>query len=202
MVKRSPKIQRGFSLVELVLVVAIMLAIAAMALPKFLNFTATYQLRGGLNAVSGVIQQARQNAVRSNATIQVVSSALGSTSIIYGDTNGNSSWDTTERGAQLSKQIKIKTSGYPGDAYANVSTYAVESQTTPIKFNARGLPCVVSGTLCQNLDASSGSSIPVGFVIYVQNTGKYGSTGWGAVTISPAGRVQTWIWNGNAYSKQ
>jgi prepilin-type N-terminal cleavage/methylation domain-containing protein len=194
--------RRGFSLIELVMVIAIMLAIAAMAMPKFLTFAATYQLRSGLDSVAGVVQQTRVNAVRGNKVIQVQSTASGNSSIIYGDTDASGTWSNGEPGAQLPKQVQIKTSGYPGNAYTSVSTYSAESQSTAIKFNARGLPCVVISGICENLDTSGATNVPVGFVLYVQNTGKYGLTGWGAVTITPAGRIQEWIWNGSSYSQQ
>lgn len=206
MTRLRTKRYRGFSLIELVLVVAIMLAIAAMAMPQFLTFTASYRLRNGLNAVAGVMQQARMEAIRKNTTVQVVNSASGSSSIVFADLDGDGNWSGGEPGAQLPKQVQVKTSGYPGDAYASLWTglttsYSAESQSTAIKFNSRGLPCVVlSGTVCTNLDTTGGGGTPVGFVRYVQNTGT--GSAWGAVTISPAGRIQTSTWNGSSYSQQ
>jgi hypothetical protein len=38
-------------------------------------------------------------------------------------------------------------------------------------------------------------------VVYFTDTRTVGTPGWAAVTISPAGRVASWIWNGSSWSE-
>lgn len=192
------KDRRGFSLVELIMVMAIMLAVAAIAAPRFISYVSNYQLRAGLNSVAGVLQQTRMIAVRKNAHINFLTYQSGNRTFVYGDTNGDSTWNTGEPVAQLPSKVSIQSSGFPGDARDNTS----ESTSLTPQFNSRGLPCVMISSICQNLDTTSPTPQPVGFVIYVQNTGVFGVQGWGAVTVTPAGRIRIWIWNGASYSGQ
>src|SRR5205823_2804861 len=57
---------RGFSIMELLIVVAIILIIAAVAIPNFQSVMAQIRLRSSASAVAGVIQQARIRSVRDN----------------------------------------------------------------------------------------------------------------------------------------
>jgi hypothetical protein len=57
-------------------------------------------------------------------------------------------------------------------------------------FNPRGIPCAI---------VSSVTTCPKGMVIYFTDTRNVGSPGWGAVSVSPAGRVKTWLWKGDAW---
>jgi prepilin-type N-terminal cleavage/methylation domain-containing protein len=193
--------RRGFSLVELIMVMAIMLAVAAIALPRFTTFVSNYQLRAGLTGVSGVLQQTRMLAVRKNTHINLLTYSASNRTFVYGDVDANSSWSNGEPVAELPAKISIQTSGFPGDA-TTIPNFAAEPQSVTPQFNSRGLPCVMISGICQNLDTSSATPQQVGFVIYVQNTGRFGVSNWGAVTVTPAGRIQTWIWNGGSYSQQ
>src|SRR5215469_17061647 len=56
--------QRGFSIIELVVVVVIMLIIAAFAIPAFLNMVPTTRQRGSASDFSGLTNAARINAVQ------------------------------------------------------------------------------------------------------------------------------------------
>lgn len=193
--------RRGFSLVELIMVLAIMLAIAAIAAPRFITFVSNYQLKAGLSGVSGVLQQARMVAVRKNTNVTVTTYSASNRTFVYGDLDGNGSWSNGEPVAELPTKVSIQTSGNPGDA-TTIPNFTAEASSVAIQFNARGLPCVSISGICENLNTTASPVRNVGFVIYVQNTGRFGVSNWGAVTVTPAGRIQNWIWNGGAYSQQ
>jgi prepilin-type N-terminal cleavage/methylation domain-containing protein len=193
--------RRGFSLIELIMVMAIMLAVAAMAMPRFITFVSSYQLKAGLNGVSGVLQQTRMIAVRKNTHIKVRTYSASGRDFVYGDLDDNNSWSSGEPVAQLPTKVTIQTTGNPGNA-TTIPNFTAQAQSVAVQFNSRGLPCVMLSTICQNLDTTASPSQQIGFVIYVQNTGRFGVTGWGAVTVTPAGRIQSWIWNGGSYSQQ
>src|SRR5947209_17591745 len=58
--------QRGFSLLELLIVVAIIVAVSAFAIPKFQDALADIRLRANANSLSSLLQQARMQAVKTN----------------------------------------------------------------------------------------------------------------------------------------
>jgi prepilin-type N-terminal cleavage/methylation domain-containing protein len=62
---------RGFTLLELVLVLAILAAISAMAIPSVLNTTRQIKLAANARAVERELQVARMKAVKSNRAIRV-----------------------------------------------------------------------------------------------------------------------------------
>ena len=175
---------RGFSLLELVIVVAIMLAISAYAIPNVISAIGDYKLKNTMSQVAGICQQQRMVAVRTNATVQVTS--------------------TTVAGL-LPKGVSRVTSGAPTlDTTSYLSSYGVtnyqaqdQSSTYAAQFNSRGLPCAGLLTACSNWDGTK----QVGFLIYFKMDKTLGGSGWGAITITPAGRINTWFYSGSSYQK-
>jgi prepilin-type N-terminal cleavage/methylation domain-containing protein len=197
--QRSHGSQRGFSLVELLVVVAIMLVVAAAAMPNFISFISTYKLRSVLQQTNGMLQQMRMEAVRRNTSIPLRTATVNSSAVGYADMNNNSALDATEPSVTFPANITVISTGHPGDATTIPGFTAQTGSGVMPQFNARGLPCVPvpspSGA-CQNF---SGTSV-VGFVIYVRNQSTMGGVSWGAITITPAGRIRSWLWNGSNYS--
>jgi Tfp pilus assembly protein FimT len=190
--------EMGFSLTELLIVAAVMLVVGAMAAPTVINTVDAYKMRSSAMDVEGLVQRARMRAVRDNAfyfvrTQQVVANGQTVTQI-YIDLNGNNVADTGERLIQLPITMSMPNAGYPALSQATLG-FAPEPSGTTVAFNARGLPCIVTTTICSNWDNPN----PVGFVWYLQDTRTRG-TGWAAVSISPAGRVKVWTWNGNSWT--
>jgi prepilin-type N-terminal cleavage/methylation domain-containing protein len=68
--KRADNV-RGFTLLELVLVLAVLAVISAMAIPAFLNTTRQIRVAANARAVERELQGARMKAVRSNRAIRV-----------------------------------------------------------------------------------------------------------------------------------
>jgi Tfp pilus assembly protein FimT len=61
----------GFSLVELVVVVGIMMVLAAMTMPAIGRYFRLYKIRGAQQQVSGAIQTARNRAISKNVNLGV-----------------------------------------------------------------------------------------------------------------------------------
>src|SRR5712675_2185674 len=61
----------GFSLLELMMVIAIMLIMAAVSAPPILAAIAHTKLRGASSNLSGLIQSSRMQAIRRNKTVTV-----------------------------------------------------------------------------------------------------------------------------------
>src|SRR5436190_23697481 len=70
---------RGFTLIELVLVLAILVVISAMAIPAVLNTSRQIRLSANARQVERELQGARMKAVRSNRAIRVRFNCPGAT---------------------------------------------------------------------------------------------------------------------------
>jgi prepilin-type N-terminal cleavage/methylation domain-containing protein len=192
----------GFSLVELIMVMAIMLAIAAIALPRFITAVSDYQLKSAMSQAAGLLQQQRMKAVALNTTLQLTPGTKDNgRSYAWVDlAGGTAAYAVPDPIVELPKNISVVSSGYPGDATTGLNYTAQNVSSAVIKFNARGLPCVGTGGACANSITVGSTTQQVGFVLYFKNDKSFGVSSWGAVTITPAGRIRSWFYNGSTYS--
>jgi prepilin-type N-terminal cleavage/methylation domain-containing protein len=197
------KSQAGFTLQEIMVVVAIGLVITAMGAPVMSNAIANMKLRGSMTSVSGLLQNTRAIAVQQNVTKTACHFNRTTTpySLIYFVKNGTDC--TTATLATADPQIEMEA---PINPYAsptgtgaptvldNTTQLSVISSplTTDPSFNSRGIPCqyVTAGACTTN----------VSFVQYYKDNRIGGSGGWAAISISPAGRIRRWFWSGSAWT--
>src|SRR6202158_6529520 len=83
---------RGFSLIELFIVVFVVLVIAGIAIPNILTAVANIRLRASAGDLAGLMQQARILAAKNNTTYPVRYTTTGGAQIAYVDLNGNGSF--------------------------------------------------------------------------------------------------------------
>ena len=81
----------GFTLVELLITIAIVGVLAAIALPSFTEFIARSNLRSSAESILNALQLARAEAVRRNeqVTFSLNPNSTGATSWRVADSNGN-----------------------------------------------------------------------------------------------------------------
>jgi prepilin-type N-terminal cleavage/methylation domain-containing protein len=190
------KAQKGFSLLELVTVVAIILIVTAMAVPAVRQTISSYQLDASGHAVASMLQQVRSAAVQNNTPYYTQYDgaagpgiAFAVPAVRYADTFAyQASIDPTV--AVASNVVFLPAAGTP-PTYTGLETAMGMAAGTAqingvIAFNARGLPCSLAATgnkwRCLNTANS-------GFVWFLQNNL---TQQWAAITVSPAGRMKTW----------
>ena len=99
---------RGFSLLELIIVMAISISIVAFATPTFLRAFYTIRLKSAASNLSGLMQQARIQAARRNAVITVKYRINANTQQAYIDFNNNDQWDAPEE--RLVEMVRTRSS--------------------------------------------------------------------------------------------
>lgn len=213
-IRKTRPAQRGFTLIELIIVLIIIMVVSAAAVPQLMRTIAAVRVRSSADTVAGLIQKIRQQAVKDNKFYTGITQNLGISTKLCVDLNWNGNCDVTEFSVGLANFMTLAaappdtsliTCGPLGPTlcpagYPPGLNYVPEPQVVLPSYSARGLPCVgkVPATppkwpLEQCLQTDPNSLLPVGFlyVLQYQNTQSFS-----AIAVTPAGRVTTWTYNG------
>lgn len=197
--KRSAQTRaRGFSLLELLVVVSMGIVVAAIAIPSMMTVIANFRLRGGMNSLSGLLQNCRMIAVQKNTIMTAKFTVMAGGPVAYvkkaGDTSALNNTDPqAELGAPVTQVTTPTGTGAPPaltSATLGFTPQTYQPSTSLPGFNSRGLPCSYASGVC---------TAGVGYAFYFSDTRPMTKSAWAAVTITPAGRVKTWFWNGGAW---
>ena len=186
--------RRGFTLAETLIVVGIAAAVTVTALPRMTTVIANAKLRGSMTSLSGLLQNARMTAVQRNKT-KTTCFAGGTTTRLMGFIKSAvDSCVLTTNDSQVEMEAPISKlttpTGLGAPSAVSTTVLGFTPQTGNPSFNPLGLPCAYSGGTC-----TSG-----GFIYYFKDNRIAGSGGWAAISISPAGRIKRWFWNGSAWT--
>jgi len=192
----------GFSLVELTIVLAIALVVSAFAIPTLTTTMDGIRLRGSTGSATNIAQRCRMQAAKRNLYQRLHFSTCANRVVLFVTDGTDAAACPAAAGNSLSSQLwfgnEFSIPGVPAGAGAPPQLTSAQmwgTATAPNKnvdpyFNARGLPCLPNaGGVCTNT---------TGFVYYYRYRSG-GRTRWAANSISPAGRIESWIWNGNAW---
>jgi prepilin-type N-terminal cleavage/methylation domain-containing protein len=202
--------ERGFTLIELVGVVAVLLVVAGMGVPNFMNAMRSARLKGAVSDFAGILQSARIRAVDDDRyySVYVLGGAAPEAFVdIYpqqpsgASGSGGTQTDPKDPIIGINSEVVQKPVGAAPNtvslkalflpANATVALYDESVANPPITFGARGLPCSASALTCK-------THIPAGDVAYWAFFQDNISLSWGAVTVTPAGRVRRWLFTGGA----
>ena len=195
----------GFSMLELMIVIAISMVMAVYALPMFLQAYYDVRLKAACADLSGLMQKARIQAARTNSTFAVYYPA-GSPQQAFVDMNNNRQWDASvtingvsmgEPSVYFGGTISVPSSAPSGSgaptAYVLVGDTAgtTYNNATTLGWSSRGLPCAYVGGVC--------STPAAGYFVYYVEDKRPNGIGYGAVVVTRSGRTKTVIWNGAAW---
>ena len=210
---------RGFSLVELLVVVAIMLVVAAFTVPVMISAVRAGKLRGAASDYANVLQTARMRAVQDDRYYSVYTQPANGNvpQLAYVDIypqaiNGASGTGAPpvgsyQAGPPADPMVVLSSDVVPQARGAAPNPVDLETKFCascgafvgggPIKntaptFGPEGVPCtpIVSvGGTGTVCNSSGGISA---YETFFQSTP---TQAWVAVTLTPAGRIKTWYYN-------
>ncbi len=182
---RGNKSQFGYSLLELMVALAMVMVLTTIAVPAVTTAISDAQLRTTASGLAGMLQKARMISASADRAYPL---RLSGTSTVYIDLNGNSTLDASENVnvLRLPRGVVFDASAPALNAGFSVSVTGLPG------FDPRGLPCAVSSGACTFNQGA-------GFVAYLRQDRPFGVTSWAAVSVSPAGRIKTWMWSGTAW---
>jgi len=169
--------QRGFTLLEALVVVAIILIVSAIMAPRMFQIIDTQKLQSSAQTYAGLLQVARTRSIEDNQVYQILSAVNNGAAVAYVDLNGNSQWDpggingsAPEPAVQLPTPISITNTNAPQgvqgfDTIRPLNVIPLNIATNPpmvnsgglpspgLAFNERGLPCqrIAAGAACNNV---------------------------------------------------
>jgi prepilin-type N-terminal cleavage/methylation domain-containing protein len=193
----TPAREGGFTLVEMIIVVAIIAIMAAVAIPQIAGYLRNYKVRGAAQQVAGEMQQARAKAIMGNVNAGMTFSIVDADSyrFVSDDALLASPADNPYVGAlhELPEGVRFVGSG------AGVAS---------LRFNRMGAACAPGAgscgaafpqAFCQATEAARCATVPVSAGNFYLSTAA--PTVWTAtvrdtltgvqrtITISPGGRV-------------
>jgi prepilin-type N-terminal cleavage/methylation domain-containing protein len=215
---------RGFSMLELLVVIAIMFIVGAMVLPSMWRINDNQKLRGGAQTYAYLVQLARTRAENDNKPYEVQHTIWNGATVVYVDLNDNQTYDPNpaspdlpEPSIQLPGKMTVTDTNAPVTGsgfdtiqklgiiplYAGTGTHqspmvtGLGAASPGLAFNERGLPCqrLAAGASCLNQTTLDGKTFfPTAWISYLSYQNYGNTTSWAAVTVTPAGRIKTWIY--------
>jgi prepilin-type N-terminal cleavage/methylation domain-containing protein len=203
--KKFRSAERGFSLIELLIVVSIIVISAAVAIPTMATVIRMVRLNGAGSSYADLLQQARIRAVRDDKYYSVVTTAptTGMPATAFLDLASSGSYAAGDPRMTFPEGVApLATGSAPGVSalktlFLPSGTTAQNSVNTTAPgptFGPRGLPCnpvTASGyTTCLY-------QTPTSFMTFLQNS-EGGAVE--AVTVTPAGRIREWSYTSSAWT--
>jgi len=175
----------GFSMVELLVSLAVLLILTAIAIPSLMRSFRTYQLNDAASRLADMLKFTRFEAVRRNKQVCFLMQQSGSTWIIGTDSNCTGTLDANRRQEVIAGFATLLPAGTAPSPTAISAALSGASLTTEsgsngsVVFDARGA-IRVGGTVSSSV-----------FVFYVGSAADP-EFGYRAVILLPGGSTQIW----------
>ena len=173
---------KGFSAIELVVAMAVVLIITGVAMPSITQNLRVYQLNSTAGMVADQLKSSRFDAIRRNTIQTCVIQPFGTGYRMWTDAKGNGTWVNTDKTTPLTGSATLVPVGNVALAGQMASAIGVSATTA------------ISGTGTVNLSFDTRGAVSGNNQVNVLYIGYPNNPNWGyrAVVILPSGSVQVW----------
>jgi len=190
--------EAGFSLIEMMIVVAIFVLVAAIGIPILSSTLNRLKLRGAAQQLSELYQEARMRAVQDDTYYEILLSPDSKQA--YVDINGNGTAGVLA--LQLPATVSFNNAGAPAGLDKNTLGFDPVKTETSLMFdqdgvNRPGLAWSSRGFPCQRGSATSVCQSGTSWIQYLREEGN--PAAYVAVVVNPAGRVRVWSYEGGVW---
>jgi prepilin-type N-terminal cleavage/methylation domain-containing protein len=198
-------LQAGFTLGELLVVLSIIAIVGGLSIPSLSRAIDNARLKGATQKLAAAYQDARIRAAQGNTSYELLVSPPGITPPqVCIDLDGDGVCGAGDPVTTFPVQVTLNNAGVPVPLDSQLKFPAAKTETSSmhtsqdvlapgLAWNARGLPC--------QRDSATSPCMAQGWVQHLQLQRSGNDTLYAAVTVSPTGRVKTWIYipsgNGN-----
>lgn len=186
----SPKKKnQGFTLLELMIVLAVIMVLGGLTVPKMMNTINDISLRYVASDLSGLLQSARMQAVRTNIAQSAMPGVQGAGTPIYYIGKPGAAYAAGNTILPLNPNVTVwrgAGSGAPNEAaFLAGLLFTIDPTADAPSFSARGLPCIVAAGICNPI-------LGQGFVMFLSKPAYVGNIPWAAVVVNPSAHIQIW----------
>lgn len=181
--------ERGFSLVELLVSIAVLTILLVISVPTLLKAYHSYQLKDAASRLSGILKSTRFSAIRKNTPIDCDVQQNGASYTVWADLDGDGNPDSTEPQILISGTITLLDDGSVPDPSPIVASLGPGSP--PLNVLSPGDSTVTFDQRGARQYPGSPPGPPTLDVFYLGNT-NIGDLGFCAVVLLPSGNVQVW----------
>ena len=185
---KTQKKTQGFTLLELMIVLAVTVVLGAITVPTMIATFNDIKLRYVATNLSGLLQSARIQAVRTNSFYSIQAGVQAGNPIYYIDKPG-AGYAVGDRLVPIDPAVTITqgpiTAAPNAGPFVASLNFTVDPAADPPSFSARGLPCVGTPAACPQVAGQ-------GFVMFMSRAVGSGNTPWMAVVVNPSGHIQIW----------
>jgi prepilin-type N-terminal cleavage/methylation domain-containing protein len=182
--KRIPS--RGFSLIEVVIAMAVILILSAIALPAFVSAYRTYQLTDATTQFAGLLKFTRGEAIRLNTNVSCQIQQAASVPPVtntWADSDGDGVEDPGEKQLLFSGTVNL----VPAGAVPNAAGLAAAANVPALAT----VPLANGFVTFDRRGAVSPANAPQVYAFYLSNLNDT-SVGARAVILLPSGSIQLW----------
>lgn len=177
----------GFSIVEMVISICVILILSAIAIPTLMRSLRAYQLNDAATRLAAMLKFTRFEAVRRNTQVNFLMQTSGTGYLVGTDSNKDGNIDPTDKQELIAGFATVIPSGV-APAPTAILTALNTSTLTPVSANGATITFDARGAIRTSIGGSVSSSI---YVIYIGSMIDP-DPGFRAVILLPSGSTQIW----------